>query len=90
MAIDVGLREGGIRAAALPELERQFSGVAVRARDPWGNTALWNTMVNPNPTEKLRAELLRLGCDPDEQNSYGLSYRLVRDNTTAFPVRRRY
>ena len=67
--------------AAVNELERLFPGLVVRTRDPWGNTPLWNTFVNSNPTEKLQKELIRLGCDPDVQNEWGLTYRLVRDNT---------
>ena len=42
--------------------------------------ALTPAFFNPEPTEKLRAELLRLGCDPDAKNEWGLSYRLLEDN----------
>ena len=66
--------------ATVKELERQFPGIVGRTRDPWGNTPLWNTFINPNPTATLRAELLRFGCDPDAKNEWELSYRLVRDN----------
>ena len=69
--------------AAADELERLFPGVAARTRDPWGNTPLWNTFVNPNPTGKLQTALLRFGCDPDAENEWGLSYRLVKDNAPA-------
>ena len=66
--------------AVVDEIARQFPGIVGRTRDPWGNTPLWNTFVNPNPTEKLRAELIRLGCDPDAENEWGLSYRLLKEN----------
>ena len=69
-----------LAVAAVNELEREFPGVVRRTRDPWGNTPLWNTFFNLEPTEKLRAELIRFGCDPDEKNEWGLSYRLLRDN----------
>ena len=66
--------------AAANELEREFPGIVARTRDPWGNTPLWNTFCNAEPTEKLRAELIRFGCDPDAENEQGLSYRLLYDN----------
>ena len=90
------------------EIERQFPGVVAKARDPWGNTLLWNTFVNcssrvfsrawydvpslnlntrkffsvvtQSPTERLREELIHLGCDPNEENEWGLSYQLLKDN----------
>ena len=55
-------------------------GIVGSARDPWGNTLLWNTFANRNSTPTLRTELLRLGCDPRAENEWGLSYQLVRDN----------
>lgn len=70
----------GLAVAAVNELEREFPGVVRRTRDPWGNTPLWNTFFNLEPTEKLRAELIRFGCDPDEKNEWGLSYQMLRDN----------
>ena len=66
--------------AAVNELEREFPGIVRRARDPWGNTPLWNTFFNLEPTEKLHAELLRRGCDPNALNEWGLSYQLLKDN----------
>ena len=68
-----------LAVAALDEIGRQFPGIAGAARDPWGNTLLWNTLVNEHPAEKLQAGLIRLGCDPDVMNEWGLSYRLLRD-----------
>ena len=67
--------------AAVNELERQCPGVVAGTRDPWGNTALWNTFFNYEQTDNLRSELIRLGCDPDAENELGLSYRLLMDNT---------
>ena len=66
--------------AAVTEIERQIPGIVASARDPWGNTLLWNTFVNENPTEELQAELVRLGCDPNAENEWGLSYQLLKDN----------
>lgn len=76
-----------LAVAAVNELERQFPGIVASARDPWGNTALWNTFVNEKPTAGVRKELLRFGCDPDEKNEWGLSYRLVRDNDPETPLK---
>ena len=67
--------------AAVDELEREFPGIVGRTRDHWGDTPLWNTLFNANPTGKLQAELLRCGCDPDAVNDRRLSYRLVKDNS---------
>ncbi len=66
--------------AAVNEIERQFPGIVASVRDPWGNTLLWNTFVNESPTEALQAELIRLGCDPNAENEWGLSYQLLKDN----------
>lgn len=67
--------------AAVGEIERQFPGIVASARDPWGNTLLWNTLANKNSTRRLQAELIRLGCDPNAENEWGLSYQLVTNNT---------
>ena len=69
-----------LAVAAVNELERQFPGIVGSTRDPWGNTPLWNTFFDLEPTEKLRAELLRFGCDPNDKNEWGLSYQLLKDN----------
>ena len=69
-----------LAVAAVDAIERQFPGIVGAARDPWGNTPLWNTFVNGNPTDGLRKELIRLGCNPDEKNAWGLSYQLLEDN----------
>ena len=69
-----------LAVTAVAELERQFPGIVRQTRDPWGNTPLWNTFFNLEPTEKLRAELLRLGCDSNDKNEWGLSYQLLKDN----------
>ena len=72
-----------LAAAAVVELERQFPGLVASTRDPWGGTPLWSTFCESGPKEKLRAELIRFGCDPDEENEIGLSYRLLIDNAPA-------
>ena len=72
-----------LAAAAVAELERQFPGIVAETRDPWGGSALWSTFCELGPKEKLRAELIRLGCDPDEENEFGLSCRLLLDNAPA-------
>ena len=69
-----------LAVAAVNELERQFPGIVGKTRDPWGNTPLWNTLANVHHVEMLQTELLRLGCDPDAKNEWGLSYRLLEDN----------
>ena len=74
-----------LAVAAVDELERQCPGVAAAARDPWGNTPLWNTLANAHHVETLQTELLRFGCDPDAENAWGLSYRLVRENAPDGP-----
>ena len=74
-----------LAVAAVDELERQFPGVVGQTRDPWGNTPLWNTLANAHHVETLQTELLRFGCDPDAENAWGLSYRLVRENAPDGP-----
>ena len=70
-----------LATAAVDEIERQFPGIVGSARDPWGNTLLWNTLANRSSTPRLQTELIRLGCDPNAKNEWGLSYQLVKDNT---------
>ena len=69
-----------LAVATANEIERQFPGIVASARDPWGNTLLWNTFVNENPADTLQAELIRLGCDPNAKNEWDLSYQLLKDN----------
>ena len=69
-----------LAVAAVDELERQFPGIVAATRDPWGGNPLWSTFCKLGPKEKLRAELVRLGCDPDEENEWGISPRLLWDN----------
>ena len=69
-----------LAVAAVNELERQFPGIVGSTRDPWGGNALWSTFCELGPKDMLRAELIRFGCDPDEENDWGLSPRLLRDN----------
>ena len=72
-----------LAVAAADELERQFPGIVASTRDPWGGSPLWSTFCKLGPKEKLRSELIRFGCDPDEENEIGLSYRLLIDNAPA-------
>ncbi len=62
-------------------IEQQNPGIAAAARDPWGNTLLWNTLANDHDTDEVQKLLIKLGCDPDSMNSWGLSFRLVNENT---------
>lgn len=70
----------GFAAAAVREIERQFPGIAAETRDMWGNTLLWNTLNNDFSMDEAQNDLIRFGCDPDEENDLGLTYRLLRDN----------
>jgi hypothetical protein len=69
-----------LAVAAVNELERLLPGFVAHIHDRWGNTPLWSTFFNANPTNKLESLLIRFGCDPDEENEWGLSYRLLKDN----------
>lgn len=62
-------------------IEQQNPGIAAAARDPWGNTLLWNTLANDHDTDEVQKLLIKLGCDPDSMNPLGLSFRLVNENT---------
>lgn len=72
--------EEELAVAAVNELERQFPGIVAGTHDSWGGNPLWCTFCKLGPKEKLRAELIRLGCDPEEENEFGISYRLLREN----------
>lgn len=69
-----------LAVAAVNELERQFPGIVGSTRDPWGGSALWSTFCKLEPKEKLWAELLRFGCDPDGENEWGITPRLLLEN----------
>ncbi len=69
-----------LAVAAVNELERQFPGIVASTRDPWGGSALWSTFCKTEPKEKLWAELLRFGCDPDGENEWGITPRLLLEN----------
>ena len=72
--------EDKLALAAVDELERQFPGIVAATHDHWGGNALWSTFCKLGPKEKLREELIRFGCDPDEENEWGLSPRMLLDN----------
>ncbi len=62
-------------------LEEDKPGIVANARDPWGNTLLWNTCVNRDcQVNEIQEVLINLGCDPDLENQWGLSFRLVQEN----------
>ena len=61
-------------------IEEDKPGIVANARDPWGNNLLWNTLLNRCGCSYIQEELLSLGCDPDAENQWGLSYRLVQEN----------
>ena len=75
--------EDKLALAAVDKLERQFPGIVAATRGPWGGNALWSTFCKLGPKEKLREELIHLGCDPDEENEWGLSPRLLLENSPA-------
>ena len=60
-------------------IEEDRPGIVANARDPWGNNLLWNTLPNMCGSY-IQEELLSLSCDPDAENQWGLSYRLVQEN----------
>ena len=62
-------------------IEQYRPGIVANARDPWGNTLLWNTLQNRNPTEELQKYLISHGCDPDASNQWGLSFTIIKENT---------
>ena len=64
----------------IQSIEEDKPGIVARARDPWGNTLLWNTLQNSCQVGKLQEFLISLGCDPDALNQWGLSFRLVKEN----------
>ena len=83
------------KSSAIPAIriiEEKFPGTVKNAKDPWGANLLWNTFFceddrynwwyhHGEPIKKLQAELMCLGCDPDEKNDLGLSFNLVMENS---------
>jgi len=62
-------------------LEEDKPGIVSSTRDPWGNTLLWNTCANRDRrVNEIQKVLIDLGCDPDVENQWGLSFRLVQEN----------
>lgn len=71
----------GIAVPLIHIIEEDNPGIVANTRDPWGNTLLWNTMVNHNDSvEEIQNTLIRLGCDQNTRNPWGLSFRLVKEN----------
>ena len=72
----------GIATPLIHVIEEDIPGLVAKTRDPWGNTLLWNTLVNHNGSvEEIQNTLIDLGCDPDALNQWGLSFRIVKGNT---------
>lgn len=70
----------GTAMPIIRSIEEDKPGIVARARDPWGNTLLWNMLQNRNSVKNLQNVLISLGCDPNAKNKWGLSYQLLRDN----------
>ena len=49
-------------------------------KNPEARETVKQMKVELGEKEKLRAELIRCGCDPEEENEFGISYRLLREN----------
>ena len=67
-------------------IEEIFPGIVKSSKDPWGCNLLWHTLYNDFwlqeeycRLEKLQNELIKLDCDPDEKNSIGLSFNLIKE-----------
>ena len=72
----------GIAVPLIRVIEEDIPGLIAKTRDPWGNTLLWNTLVNHNDSvEEIQNTLIDLGCDPDTTNQWGLSFTIIKENT---------
>ena len=72
----------GIAVPLIQVIEEDIPGLVANAHDPWGNTLLWNTLVNHNDSvEEIQNTLINLRCDPDASNQWGLSFQIVKENT---------
>ena len=63
------------------QIEFEMPGIVTNTRDPWGNTLLWNTLKNHYIVREIQNTLISLGCDPNAKNQWGLSYRIIKENT---------
>jgi hypothetical protein len=71
--------------AFLECIENAYPGTIKNTRDLWGRNLLWYAVYNRNtafihPYCKLTELLLRHGCDPDNQNQLGFSWRYMVKN----------
>lgn len=71
--------------AFLECIENAYPGTIKNARDIWGRNLLWYAVYNRktafiHPSCKLTELLLRHGCDPDNQNQLGFSWRYMVKN----------
>lgn len=69
--------------------ESAFPGVCASALDAFGCSPLWHSLYNKNSYcrdrfgyawemgNPLESELLKAGCDPRQENKFGLSFQLV-------------
>ena len=69
----------------LCSIEEVFPGTLKEIRDGWGRNLLWYALHNRktiwfHPKCGLTKCLLQYGCDPDNTNHLGLSWRYVTDN----------
>ena len=68
-------------------VEEERPGFLKGVRDDFGRNLLWYTVFNKNtgwfhPDCELTRFLLEKGCDPDNENQLGLSWREVTDSLT--------
>jgi len=61
-------------------VEKMRPGIIAQSRDPWGNTLLWHTLARED-ADALQRTLIFNGCDANAKNQWGLSWRLVKENT---------
>jgi|GEM_PF-3554521 len=60
-------------------IEEDYPGIVERACDPWGNTLLWNSLVNHNDSvEEIQNILIEFGCDPNKKINGGFLSGLFR------------
>ena len=69
----------------LDTIEETFPGTLKKIRDAWGRNLLWYALHNHktiwfHPKCQLTQCLLKHGCDPDNVNQLGLSWRYVTEN----------
>ena len=62
--------------------EKKYPGICSETHDPWNHNLLWLTTFNESKDIfVLQKDLIDLGCDPDEKNDLGFSFKLIMENT---------